>query len=390
MVLRRKRHRTRSWPMGEHEDRTATLERLARLADGTRDGPKGRRPGSRSPTNGDQLGPPGRPRPVPAPAFCRHRAPRPQTTGPSGPFATGCPWPSSSGWWCMRSWFAGARRPAHLRPTSMPGVARAHWPPQSPPPAFSEAGLGTIAPSLVMISHLGSGRRRCRWPRALGTGVVVTDDRRCPHGAPRRPRTRPRSPSPSADGSNLSPATRDPAARARHRRRLRPDQPPRATCRRPSSAIRTLCVGNEAFVVGNPFGLYGSMSAGVISGLGRHLPAPGQRRRPSPASSSSTPPSTPATRAARCSTATARWSASSPALVNPTEQNFFVGIGFAVPIDVAGGGRRPAAVLTPRRRAGWIKDRTQTCARRHTGPDGARALRSQEGHRRPGPSAGTA
>ena len=33
-------------------------------------------------------------------------------------------------------------------------------------------------------------------------------------------------------------------------------------------------------------------------------------------------------------------------LVNPTEQNFFIGIGFAVPITVAGGAAGAAAVLT--------------------------------------------
>ncbi len=32
-------------------------------------------------------------------------------------------------------------------------------------------------------------------------------------------------------------------------------------------------VGDDAYVVGNPFGLYSSMSAGVISGFDRYLPA---------------------------------------------------------------------------------------------------------------------
>jgi serine protease Do len=33
-------------------------------------------------------------------------------------------------------------------------------------------------------------------------------------------------------------------------------------------------VGSEAFVLGNPFGLYGSMSAGVVSGLNRTFQLP--------------------------------------------------------------------------------------------------------------------
>src|SRR5207253_3190220 len=50
---------------------------------------------------------------------------------------------------------------------------------------------------------------------------------------------------------------------------LRADQPPAkivpATLGNPNGQR----VGDEAFVVGNPFGLYGSMSAGVISGFDR-------------------------------------------------------------------------------------------------------------------------
>lgn len=49
------------------------------------------------------------------------------------------------------------------------------------------------------------------------------------------------------------------------------------------------------------------------------------------------------------------------ALVNPTEQDVFIGIGFAVPIDLAGGGRH-AGVLTRQqrrlRRTGWNKNQT--------------------------------
>ena len=65
-----------------------------------------------------------------------------------------------------------------------------------------------------------------------------------------------------------------------------------------------LRVGDETFAVGHPLGLVGSLSAGVISGLERAIPiGNGQTLE---ASSSSTPRSTGATRAARCSTATGR------------------------------------------------------------------------------------
>src|SRR6266566_944964 len=38
-------------------------------------------------------------------------------------------------------------------------------------------------------------------------------------------------------------------------------------------------VGDEAFVVGNPFGLYDSMSAGVISGFNRSFQLPNSNKR---------------------------------------------------------------------------------------------------------------
>ena len=41
--------------------------------------------------------------------------------------------------------------------------------------------------------------------------------------------------------------------------------------------------GSEAYALGNPFGLYGSMSAGVISGLDRSFKMPDSRPGPAPA-----------------------------------------------------------------------------------------------------------
>ncbi len=38
-------------------------------------------------------------------------------------------------------------------------------------------------------------------------------------------------------------------------------------------------VGDEAYAIGNPFGLYGSLSAGVISGFNRSFQAEGSRNR---------------------------------------------------------------------------------------------------------------
>ena len=103
-----------------------------------------------------------------------------------------------------------------------------------------------------------------------------------------------------------------------------------------------LNIGDEAYVVGHPLGLYGSMSAGVISGFNRSF--------------------RPQNREARLEGLIQIDAAVNPGnsggpllnrygqvvgivagLANPTEQSVFIGIGFAVPIDVAGG----AAGLPP-------------------------------------------
>lgn len=102
-----------------------------------------------------------------------------------------------------------------------------------------------------------------------------------------------------------------------------------------------LRVGDEAFVVGHPYGLYGSMSAGVISGFERSFqPENGQRIEG----------------LIQIDTAVNPGNSGGPllnrygqvvgivtGLVNPTEQDVFIGIGLAVPINIAG----PAAGLPP-------------------------------------------
>ena len=101
-------------------------------------------------------------------------------------------------------------------------------------------------------------------------------------------------------------------------------------------------IGEEAFVVGHPFGLYGSMSAGVISGMNRTYQPPDSDE--------------PMTDLIQVDAATNPGASGGPllnrygqvvgimtALLNPTGQDVFIGIGFAVPITTAGG----AAGLPP-------------------------------------------
>jgi S1-C subfamily serine protease len=101
-------------------------------------------------------------------------------------------------------------------------------------------------------------------------------------------------------------------------------------------------VGSEAFVVGNPFGLYSSMSSGVISGFNRSFkPEESEYRLEG---------------LIQIDAAVNPGNSGGPllnrygevigivtGLVNPTEENFFVGVGFAVPITTAA----PAAGAPP-------------------------------------------
>ncbi len=96
-------------------------------------------------------------------------------------------------------------------------------------------------------------------------------------------------------------------------------------------------VGDDAYVVGNPFGLYSSMSAGVISGFNRAFQPPNGNRM--------------LEGLIQVDAAINPGNSGGPLLnrsghvvgivtgiINPTEDSFFIGIGFAVPINVAAGG----------------------------------------------------
>jgi S1-C subfamily serine protease len=117
---------------------------------------------------------------------------------------------------------------------------------------------------------------------------------------------------------------------------VRADHPPAqlipATLGNPNS----MRVGDEAFVVGNPFGLYGSMSSGVISGFDRSFKLPNSDQQ--------------LTGLIQIDAAVNPGNSGGPllnrggqvvgivaAILNPTEDDVFIGIGFAVPITVAGG-----------------------------------------------------
>jgi S1-C subfamily serine protease len=115
---------------------------------------------------------------------------------------------------------------------------------------------------------------------------------------------------------------------------LRASQPPELVVPAMLGNPNAMHVGDEAYAVGNPFGLYGSMTAGVISGFDRSFQPLGSDRR--------------LEGLIQIDAAVNPGNSGGPLLnrsgqvvgivvgiINPTEQEVFVGIGFAVPIQVA-------------------------------------------------------
>jgi len=96
-------------------------------------------------------------------------------------------------------------------------------------------------------------------------------------------------------------------------------------------------VGDEAFAVGNPFGLYGSMSAGVISGFNRTFQASDSDLKLEGLIQVDAAVN-PGNSGGPLLNRSGQVIGIVTGIVNPSEQNFFVGIGFAVPINVAVGG----------------------------------------------------
>jgi len=94
-------------------------------------------------------------------------------------------------------------------------------------------------------------------------------------------------------------------------------------------------IGAEVYAIGNPLGLGGSFSEGVVSGLGRSLPLEdgGQLSNLIQFDAAVNPGSS----GGPLVNANAQVVGIVTALVNPTGSDFFAGIGFAVPINTAGG-----------------------------------------------------
>jgi S1-C subfamily serine protease len=203
---------------------------------------------------------------------------------------------------------------------------------QTPPPAFSQQVYQAVQPSLVLIETQTSGDAASGG--SLGSGVVVDsagDILTCLHvvaGATSIQVT-------FADGTK-SAATVVSSQPANDIAVLKASDPPAKLVPAVLGNPRAVQIGSEAFVLGSPFGLYGSESAGVISGLNRSFQLPNNGPT--------------LTGLIQIDAAVNPGNSGGPlvnrdgqvvgivtGLVNPTKEDVFIGIGLAVPIDVAGG-----------------------------------------------------
>jgi S1-C subfamily serine protease len=201
----------------------------------------------------------------------------------------------------------------------------------TPLPAFSERVYQVIQPSLVLVQSDSPGANGTV-EHSVGSGVVINDQGdilTALHVVTQSTSIE----LTFADGTKssaqvtVSQPENDIAV-------LHADQPPAQIVAATLGNPNAMRVGDEAFAVGNPFGLYGSMSSGVISGFDRSFQPVGSEYK--------------LQNLIQIDAAVNPGNSGGPllnrdgevigivtGLVNPTEQNFFVGIGFAVPITIA-------------------------------------------------------
>jgi S1-C subfamily serine protease len=229
--------------------------------------------------------------------------------------------------------------PPQLTPQQVSDTVAMTMASATPPPAYSARVYQAIQPSLVLIQTDAAGASG-EADHGLGSGVVI-DDRgdiltslHVVAGAGNIEVT-------FADGTQSSAQVT--ATQPEHDIAvLQAERPPAQIVPAILGNPNAMSIGDEAFVVGHPLGLYGSMSAGVISGFNRSFqPTNGDQKLEG---------------LIQIDAAVNPGNSGGPllnrygqvvgivaGLVNPADQDAFAGIGFAVPITVAGG----AAGLPP-------------------------------------------
>ena len=204
----------------------------------------------------------------------------------------------------------------------------------TPPPAFSARVYQVIRPSLVLIQTKGKAADG-EEERGLGSGVIINDNGsiltslHVVAGADEIQLM-------FADGTQ-SDAMVLGTQPEKDIALLAPLQPPAQFVPAILGNPQAMSVGDEAYAVGNPFGLYGSMSAGVISGFERTF-HPENSDIELEGLIQIDAAVNPGNSGGPLLNRNGQVVGIVVGIANPTEQDVFIGIGFAVPITVAAAG----------------------------------------------------
>jgi S1-C subfamily serine protease len=201
----------------------------------------------------------------------------------------------------------------------------------TPPPAFSAQVYQAIHPSLVLVQTEAPDEDG-EVKNGLGSGVVITDRGdilTSLHVV--------------ANASDIQLFFADGTQSSAQVTATQPEndiavlsasQPPELLIPAILGNPNAMRVGDEAFAVGNPFGLYSSMSAGVISGFNRSFQPPDSDQELEGLIQIDAAVN-PGNSGGPLLNRNGQVIAIVVGIVNPTDQEVFIGIGFAVPIQVA-------------------------------------------------------
>jgi S1-C subfamily serine protease len=232
--------------------------------------------------------------------------------------------------WAYHGLFPG---PAPLTTTDVKNTFAQVMASATVPPADSARVYQVIQPSVVLIQTKGTNSTG-QDDGGLGTGVIVNDTGAiltALHVVTQSTEID----ITFADGTQ-SPAVIVNTQPENDIAVLQASQPPAQIVPATLGNPNALQVGDEAFVVGNPLGLYSSMSAGVISGLERSFDPPnGQEIKHLIQVDAAV---NPGNSGGPLLNRAGQVVGIVTALINPTKQDVFIGIGLAVPINSAASG----------------------------------------------------
>ena len=203
---------------------------------------------------------------------------------------------------------------------------------QTPAPDISAQVYQVILPSLVIVQTDKVGNEQEGF--GIGSGVVVNSDAQVltayhiVDGSSEIKLS-------FSDGTNTT-ATVANAEPDRDIAVLTPTEMPGMVLPATIGSSSGMRVGDVVFAVGNPLGLVGSLSAGVVSGLDREF-RPSDKEQPLSGLIQFDAAVNPGNSGGPLVNRRGQVVGIVSGLINPTGDDFFVGIGFAVPIDQAVG-----------------------------------------------------